>query len=115
LLVDEALATGDSAFNRKAKERMDEFLVNAGTVFIVSHSASTISKHCNRAMWLNEGVLLADGDVSSTSSMYRRWSRALSNKDQTKANQAIRHARRSYEKHTVILDSEAAESLDQEY
>lgn len=114
LLVDEALATGDSAFNRKAKERMDEFLVNAGTVFIVSHSASTISKHCNRAMWLNEGELLADGDVSSTSSMYRRWSRALSNKDRTKANQAIRHARRSYEKQTVILDSEAAESLDQE-
>src|SRR5699024_1962460 len=111
LLIDEALATGDAAFNRKAKDRMDEFLDNAGTVFIVSHSASTIRNHCNRAMWLNEGELLADGDVADTSSAYRRWSKALSAKDRTKASQAIRHARRIYESPKILLDSEAAASL----
>lgn len=112
LLVDEALATGDSAFNRKAKDRMGEFLDNAGTVFIVSHSPSTIRTHCNRAMWLNEGELLADGDVAETSSMYRRWSKALSNKDRTKAGQAVRHARNKYQAPHLILDSEAALTLD---
>lgn len=112
LLVDEALATGDAAFNRKAKDRMDEFLDNAGTVFIVSHSASTIRNHCNRAMWLNEGELLADGDVADTSSTYRRWSKALSMKDRKKASQAIRHARRLYEAPQIVTDSEAAEILN---
>lgn len=112
LLVDEALATGDAAFNRKAKDRMDEFLDNAGTVFIVSHSASTIRNHCNRAMWLNEGELLADGDVASTSARYRRWTKALSNKDRKKAGQAIRHARSTYESPQILLDSEAAANLD---
>lgn len=112
LLVDEALATGDAAFNRKAKDRMDEFLDNAGTVFIVSHSASTIRNHCNRAMWLNEGEVLADGDVSDTSSTYRRWSKALSMKDRKKASQAIRHARGLYEAPQIVTDSEAAESLN---
>ncbi|MGP5208948.1 ABC transporter ATP-binding protein [Corynebacterium casei] len=111
LLVDEALATGDAAFNRKAKDRMGEFLDNAGTVFIVSHSASTIRSHCNRAMWLNEGELLADGDVADTSSTYRRWSKALTDRDRTKASQAIRHARRLYESQRLILDSEAAIEL----
>lgn len=112
LLVDEALATGDSAFNRKAKDRMGEFLDNAGTVFIVSHSPSTIRSHCNRAMWLNEGELLADGDVAETSSMYRRWSKALSNRDRAKAGQAVRHARNNYEARQIILDSEAAITLE---
>jgi len=112
LLVDEALATGDAAFNRKARDRMDEFLDNAGTVFIVSHSASTIRDHCNRAMWLNEGELLADGDVAATSATYRRWTKALSVKDRTKASQAIRHARRTYERPQILLDSEAAMNLN---
>lgn len=112
LLVDEALATGDAAFNRKAKDRMNEFLENAGTVFIVSHSASTIRTHCNRAMWLNEGELLADGDVASTSVAYRRWTKAVSMKDRKKASQAIRYARRHYEMPEILLDSEAAERLN---
>ena len=112
LLVDEALATGDAAFNRKAKDRMNEFLDNAGTVFIVSHSASTIRNHCNRAMWLNAGELLADGDVASTSAAYRRWTKALSLKDRKKASQAIRHARKTYESPEIFLDSEVAERLN---
>lgn len=111
LLVDEALATGDAAFNRKAKDRMDEFLVNAGTVFIVSHSTSTVRNHCNRAFWLNDGEILADGDVARTSAAYRRWSKALSNRDKVKASQAVRAARRKYEPPVLLFDSEAAENL----
>lgn len=111
LLVDEALATGDAAFNAKAAERMNGFLDQAGTVFIVSHSSSTIRKHCNRAIWLHEGEILADSDVESVSSMYRRWSRALSERDSKKARQAINHARNSYISPEILLDSEAAARL----
>src|SRR5699024_345279 len=63
LLIDEALSTGDSAFAQKAKIRMDEFLRQSGTIMLVSHSAASIKRHCSRAIWLNEGEIIADGDV----------------------------------------------------
>lgn len=111
LLVDEALATGDSAFKAKAEERMAEFLDNAATVFIVSHAAATIRKNCTRALWIHEGELIADGPARSVSGLYSKWSQALSKKDTRLANQIIRRARRQYVAPKIILDKEAARSL----
>ena len=76
LLVDEALATGDSTFNRRAQERMDQFLEEAATVFIVSHSAGTIRQHCSRALWLHDGNLVTDLPAKMAVKWYERWSRA---------------------------------------
>src|SRR5699024_6590872 len=73
LLIDEALSTGDSAFAQKAKIRMDEFLRQSGTIMLVSHSAASIKRHCSRAIWLNEGEIIADGDVASVSKNYEKW------------------------------------------
>lgn len=111
LLVDEALATGDSAFKTKAENRMAEFLDNATTVFIVSHSAATIRKNCTRALWIHEGELIADGAARAVSGLYNKWSRALSQKDRKLANQYIRRARRQYVAPKIILDKEAALNL----
>lgn len=111
LLVDEALSTGDSAFKAKAEERMAEFLDDASTVFIVSHAAATIRKNCNRALWIHEGELIADGTARAVSGLYGKWSRALSQKDTKLANQIIRRARRQYNPPRIILDKEAALNL----
>ncbi len=55
LLIDEALATGDAAFRRRSQKRIDELRAQAGTVFLVSHSNSTIRETCDRALWLEAG------------------------------------------------------------
>ena len=62
LLIDEALAVGDREFRNRSQQRIDELREAAGTIFLVSHSMGVIKDMCNRALWLERGVLRADGD-----------------------------------------------------
>jgi lipopolysaccharide transport system ATP-binding protein len=70
LLMDEILAVGDSAFQRKCLERIDGFHRQGKTIFMVSHSASNIRRFCHRALWINDGVLQADGPVDEVVARY---------------------------------------------
>jgi teichoic acid transport system ATP-binding protein len=70
LLVDEALATGDAAFRRRSDERIKELRQAAGTVFLVSHSLDVIRKTCERALWIDEGLLLMDGPADEVLDAY---------------------------------------------
>lgn len=72
LVVDEALATGDAAFKAKAQERIAAFREQAGTVFMVSHSRSSIEKQCDRVLWIDEGRVLADGAPEPVFGLYSR-------------------------------------------
>ncbi|SNV78116.1 ABC transporter ATP-binding protein [Corynebacterium imitans] len=96
LLVDEALSTGDSTFAAKAQRRMDEFLEASGTVFLVSHAASTIEKNCDRAIWLHQGDLITDGKPSWVVTLYRRWSRAVSAGKDQEASAILEYTKRKY-------------------
>lgn len=71
LMIDEALATGDADFRERSKAKIDEIREDAGTVFLVSHSDSTIRKMCTRALWLDRGRVLADGPVDEVCDAYR--------------------------------------------
>ena len=70
LIIDEALAVGDNAFYRKSMARVEELTASAGTVFFVSHSMNAIKANCNRAFWLNKGVLEADGTPEEVIAKY---------------------------------------------
>lgn len=112
LLVDEALATGDAAFNQKAQERMQGFLDNAATVFLVSHNLATITKFSSRVLWLHNGELLADGPTSKVGKLYRAWSKYEGEADRVKAGKMLRRARLEYEPPKIVFDSEIADALD---
>jgi len=70
LLIDEALATGDAEFRRKSESRIRELRQEAGTVFIVSHSLGVIRETCNRAIWLDKGLIKMDGEVGTVLDAY---------------------------------------------
>ena len=70
LLIDEALAVGDKAFKVRSQQRIDELRAAAGTIFLVSHSMGVIKKTCTRALWLEQGVLRADGDPKEVVAAY---------------------------------------------
>lgn len=72
LVVDEALATGDAEFKEKAQARIAEFREQAGTVFMVSHSRSSIETMCDRVLWVDDGRLLADGAPAHVYGLYGR-------------------------------------------
>ena len=70
LLIDEALATGDAEFRRKSETRIRELRDEAGTVFLVSHGLGVIRETCNRAIWLDKGLIKMDGDVDTVLDAY---------------------------------------------
>ena len=107
LLIDEALATGDSAFTAKAKKRMDEFLDGTGTMLLVSHSASSIRKHCSRAIWINDGEVVSDGSVREISKPYERWNKARAEEDLDTAARIIEEVKVDYQWPSILFDSEA--------
>jgi teichoic acid transport system ATP-binding protein len=70
LLVDEALAVGDKAFQKRSEQRIRELRSQAGTVFLVSHAMPAILKTCNRAIWIEQGQLKMDGPVQQVVDAY---------------------------------------------
>ncbi|MER7244014.1 ABC transporter ATP-binding protein [Kribbella sp. NPDC000426] len=76
LLVDEALATGDAEFRVRSERKIKELRDQAGTVFLVSHSLDVVQETCNRAIWLDAGVLRLDGSVKEVIDAYIASTRA---------------------------------------
>jgi lipopolysaccharide transport system ATP-binding protein len=61
LIVDEVLAVGDLAFQRKCFDRMEDMIKRQGkTVILVSHSVRQVERICGRAILLDHGTILAD-------------------------------------------------------
>lgn len=61
LLIDEVLAVGDLAFQRKCLERIAQFKAEGCTIILVSHDTSVIQQLCDEALWLRAGRLVAYG------------------------------------------------------
>jgi len=76
LIVDEVLAVGDFAFQRKCLGKMDDVAKEGRTVLFVSHNLQAVSTLTNRTLLLDEGRLILDGDTYSVLRHYRSlWSR----------------------------------------
>lgn len=70
LIVDEALAVGDMTFTQKCFDRMNRFREEGKTIIFVSHSISQVRNFCNKALWLEYGMLHAYGDVEEIAPVY---------------------------------------------
>jgi teichoic acid transport system ATP-binding protein len=73
LLIDEALATGDAKFRKRSEQRVRELRQEAGTVFLVSHSEQSIRDTCERSIWLESGVIRADGPTDDVMKEYETY------------------------------------------
>ena len=63
LLLDEILGAGDAAFQDKAQNRMHNLINQAKAIVFVSHNMGAVQAICNRAIYLRDGLVLADGKV----------------------------------------------------
>lgn len=105
LIIDEALNTGDDEFKDRTKKRMDEVRAQAGCVFLVSHSLTTIQDLCTRLVWLDKGDLLYDGDPTQGINWYRKYTEQLAAKDRFAAAKIRRRMLRDLEILEVRPDS----------
>ena len=72
LIVDEALSVGDVFFQAKCYHKFEEFKKQGKTILFVSHDLSSISKYCDRAVLLNQGVLLGEGTPKKMIDIYKQ-------------------------------------------
>jgi len=70
LLVDEVLAVGDAAFQRKCLDRMGTVRRSGRTVLFVSHNMAAVQNLCTRAILLRGGSVAVDASVDETVSEY---------------------------------------------
>ena len=67
LIVDEVLAVGDLAFQRKCFDRMEDVIRRQGrTVLLVSHNIRQVERMCTRVIMMNRGTILQDGEPHAT-------------------------------------------------
>jgi homopolymeric O-antigen transport system ATP-binding protein len=87
LLLDEVLAVGDLAFQEKCFERVEGMMQTKRTVMFVSHDRSSLTRFCERAIWLAQGRIVLDGPSKDVIAAYadevhragsaRHWDRAI--------------------------------------
>jgi len=70
LLVDEVLAVGDVAFQRKCLHSIQQYRDRGGTLFLVSHDLDTVQSICKRVIWLEDGDIQADGAPTDVAMAY---------------------------------------------
>jgi lipopolysaccharide transport system ATP-binding protein len=70
LIVDEALAVGDLAFQAKCMVRLRELMDRGTTVLFVSHDMSSVRNICSKVLWLKQGRAVAYGDPKQVVGAY---------------------------------------------
>jgi ABC-type polysaccharide/polyol phosphate transport system ATPase subunit len=71
LIIDEVLAVGDLAFQRKCFDRMEEMIKRQGkTVLLVSHNIRQVDRLCSRVMLIDHGRIAADGETRATCDLF---------------------------------------------
>jgi lipopolysaccharide transport system ATP-binding protein len=69
LIVDEALAVGDTAFRRRCLDFMEAFRQH-GTLILVTHEMGQLKQMCDRAIWVDDGRIRATGEVNEVVGLY---------------------------------------------
>lgn len=70
LLVDEVLAAGDLSFQEKARNRMRDMMAKAHLMVMVSHDLGSIQSICDRAIWMDHGVVKMFGKTQDVINAY---------------------------------------------
>jgi lipopolysaccharide transport system ATP-binding protein len=70
LMVDEVLAVGDLAFQRKCLSKMRDVNKKGRTILFVSHNMQAITRLCKRAIWIRDGEIQKDGEANEVVSFY---------------------------------------------
>lgn len=100
LLIDEVLAVGDEAFQRKCYDYFENLKRNKKTVVIVTHDMSAVERFCSRAMFIEDGKIVKIGDPHEVATAY-----SISNDESFAAGETQKATKKSSEIGIEILNS----------
>ncbi|MEO6305796.1 MAG: ABC transporter ATP-binding protein, partial [Bacteroidia bacterium] len=92
MIVDEVLAVGDSVFQKKCIDRMTEIARNGKTIIFVSHSFSSVSALCDKAILLEKGKLTSTGSIEEVFNNYYKTVRVNNTSFDLESFQRYEHA-----------------------
>jgi len=72
LLIDEVLSVGDAHFKAKAEGAIKQRISGPQTVVFVSHAANQVQELCDRAIWLNNGIIVDEGETAKVLASYAK-------------------------------------------
>lgn len=84
LIVDEALAVGDAAFQAKCMARMNQIMKSGATVLFVTHDMNTVKRLCQRCIYLEHGKKIMEGPAEEIADVYLRRIRESMNEEHLK-------------------------------
>lgn len=84
LIVDEALAVGDAAFQAKCMARMNQIMRSGATVLFVTHDMNTVKRLCQRCIYLEDGRKIMEGPAEELADVYLKRIRASMNEEHIK-------------------------------
>lgn len=84
LIVDEALAVGDVAFQAKCMARMSQIMKSGATVLFVTHDMNTVKRLCQRCIYLENGSKIMEGPAEEIADIYIHRVRASMNEQNAK-------------------------------
>ncbi|MBQ8210615.1 MAG: ABC transporter ATP-binding protein [Clostridia bacterium] len=99
LIIDEALAVGDSSFTDKCLKKIDEFKASGKTIIFVSHGVTAMTTFCDRIIWINRGKLVGIGTPAEIVNPYCGFAReyaTMSNEQQKKIMPDLKEYQKKY-------------------
>ena len=121
LIVDEALSVGDAYFQAKCFERISHFKKNGMSLILVTHSVEDVPKNCDRALFLKNGKICADGNPKEITNLYletlhqpifKRYNLEEEGKTKLSINDETFHTRPYYRKDEHRWGNKKAKILD---
>lgn len=106
LIVDEALAVGDAAFQAKCMARMNQIMKSGATVLFVTHDMNTVKRLCQRCIYLENGVKIMEGPAEELADIYLRKIRASMNEEHLKLELEDKPLNSSEEKEAEVKNRE---------
>ena len=76
LILDEVLSVGDESFKEKSFNKMKEFFNSNKTIIFVSHTMPQINELCQRAIMLDKGELIMQGETEKVTEFYKKFWRS---------------------------------------
>ena len=98
LVLDEVLAVGDEAFQRKCYDYFNELKLKGKTVILVTHDMSAVKRFCTHAIVLDKGKVIYEGDTEGATTVYRNL-----NLEGSERSAASNNERRSYDS-TIVQE-----------
>ena len=105
LVLDEILAVGDEAFQRKCYSYFAQLKKDKKTVILVTHAMDNITRFCNKAIMIEDGEIIESGSVKTVSERYVQSNSATIKEEIKEANGAIKTVNQFADVNVVLRDS----------